>query len=189
MAKKALKVVVPSDPIKLDLGCGKRKQEGFIGVDRRKFDGVDIVHDLLNPWPWKDDSVAEIHMSHTLEHFTGEQRVFIFNEMCRVLQKGAKATIITPLWSSNRAYGDFTHQWPPVSEMLYFYLAKKWRDDNAPDNDIQWNPKGYSCDFDATWGYSGIHQTWANRTDEVKMFALSFYKEAAGDLQATLVKR
>lgn len=189
MAKKALKVIVPSEPIKLNLGCGKTKMDGFIGVDRRKFDGVDIVHDLLTPWPWKDGSVAEIHMSHALEHFGGEDRVFIFNEMGRVLQKGGKATIITPLWSSNRAYGDFTHQWPPVSEMLYFYVNKAWRDANAPDNDIQWNPDGYSCDFEATWGYAGIHASFAHRSDEAKMFALSFYKEAAGDLQATLVKR
>jgi hypothetical protein len=27
-------------PIKLDLGCGAAKRPGFIGVHRRKFDGV-----------------------------------------------------------------------------------------------------------------------------------------------------
>lgn len=188
MARK-LKAVQVVEPIKLDLGCGKNKQAGFIGVDRRKFDGIDIVHDLLTPWPWGADTVGEIWMSHCLEHFDGEQRVFIFNEMYRVMQPDAKATIITPLWSSNRAYGDFTHQWPPVSEMLYFYLNKKWRDENAPDNDIEWNQKGYKCNFDATWGYAGIHASFASRNDESKMFALSFYKEAAADLQATLIKK
>ena len=188
MAKAKLKAVVVSEPIKLDLGCGKNKQAGFIGVDRNKYPNVDVVHDLLKPWPWKNDTVAEIHMSHALEHFGGRYRVFIFNEMYRVMQMGAKATIITPMWSSNRAYGDFTHAWPPVSEMLYYYLSKKWRADNAPDNDIEWNKDGYNCDFQATWGYGGIHGEFANRNDVSKMFALSFYKEAAADLLCTLVK-
>ena len=189
MAKKVLKVVEATEPLKLDLACGKNKKEGFYGVDRNKYDNVDLVADLLKPWPWKDGTVAEIYMSHVLEHFSGKQRPFIFNEMYRVMQMGAKATIITPLWSSNRAYGDFTHEWPPVSEMLYYYLSKKWRDDNAPDNDIQWNKEGYNCDFEATWGYGGIHGEFANRNDVTKMFALSFYKEAASDLLATLVKK
>ena len=189
MAKRALKVVVPSEPTRLDLGCGKNKREGFIGVDRNKYLGVDVVTDLLKPWPWKDGTVAEINMSHALEHFGGKDRVYIFNEMYRVMQMGAKATIITPLWSSNRAYGDFTHAWPPVSEMLYYYVSKQWRKDNAPDNDIEWNKDGYSCDFQATWGYGGIHAEFANRNDAAKMFALSFYKEAGSDLIATLVKQ
>src|ERR1700753_2863067 len=114
-------------PVRLDLGCCKNRREGFLGVDQRNFEGVDFVTDLNHIWPWEDDSVEEIHMSHCVEHFSGEQRAHIFNEMYRVMQVGAKATIITPSCYSNRAYGDFTHQWPPVSEMLYFYLKKDWR--------------------------------------------------------------
>src|SRR5580698_1511238 len=95
VAKRALKAVVVPEDIKLDLGCGSRKQAGFVGVDRRKMEGVDIVHDLLKtPWPWKDGSIAEIHMSHTMEHFTGRERVKIVNEMYRVMRVGAKATVI-----------------------------------------------------------------------------------------------
>ena len=174
--------------LKLDLCCGIHKKEGFLGVDRRKFPGVDVITDLRTPWPWSDGSAQEIHMSHALEHFSGVQRVHIFNEMYRVLVPQGKATIITPHWSSNRAYCDFTHLWPPVSEMLYFYVSKKWRQDNAPDNDIEWNPRGYSCDFDATWGY-GVRPDLLVRNQEYQMFALSNYKEAATDMIATLVAR
>src|SRR5713226_6238945 len=174
--------------LKLDLGAGKHKKEGFLGVDRRAFEGVDVVTDLTTVWPWADDSVEEIHMSHVLEHFTGPQRVHLFNEMYRVLIKGGKTTLITPHWCSNRAYGDFTHQWPPVSEMLYFYLSKTWRHDNAPDNDIEWNPEGYNCDFEATWGYS-IHQEFATKSQDRVGFATQFYKEACQDLIATLTKK
>ncbi len=125
-------------------------------------------------------------MSHALEHFSGTERVHIFNEMYRVLISGGKATILTPHWASNRAYGDFTHQWPPVSEMLYFYVSKDWRATNAPDNDIEWNSQGYSCDFAATWAY-GLRADLLTRNQEYQLFAISNYKEAAQDLHATLV--
>jgi len=189
MAKKAnLKVIIPSEPIKLDLGCGPRKQEGFIGVDRIKFEGVDVVTDLNAKWPWKDETVGEIYMSHTMEHFTGVQRVHIVNEMYRVMQKGAKAQVITPYWASNRAYGDYTHQWPPVAEMWFYYLSKAWRADNAPHNDVKYDPKGYSCDFECTWGYS-IHPEFQTKNQERQTFAIQFYKDAAHDIIATLVKK
>lgn len=183
-----MNAVVETVPLlKLDLGCGNNPREGFTGVDRRKFPKVDIVADLLDPWPWADGSVQEINMSHFLEHFTGTQRVHIFNEMYRVLTLGGKATIRTPYWASNRAYGDFTHQWPPVCEMLYYYLEKKWRMANAPDNDIEFNPDGYKCDFDWSYYYD-MHPNIAARNQEAQVFALSFYKEAAQDQVATVTK-
>ena len=189
MAKRALKAVEVDPEIKLDLGCGTRKREGFLGVDRRKFDGVDVVHDMLKtPWPWKDNSVAEINMSQVMEHFTGLERVKIVNEMYRVLRVGGKATVVTPYWASNRAFGDFTHKWPPVSEMWYYYLSKPWRADNAPDNDIQWNPDGYNCDFECSWGYS-VHPTFVPKNQEAQQFAMQFYKEAVQDMTCTMVKR
>src|SRR3989304_3239050 len=68
------------------------------------------------PWPWANDSVSEVHCSHTLEHFERRERVHVMNELYRVLIPGGKATIIVPHWASNRSYGDMTHCWPPVSE-------------------------------------------------------------------------
>lgn len=177
---------VPDAPVRLDLGCGINKKEGFTGVDRRKFTGVDIVHDLLvKPWPWKESSVTEVHMSHMLEHFGGKERVQIMNELYRILIPGGVATVITPHWASNRAYGDFTHQWPPVSEMFFYYLSKSWRKDNAPDNDAEWNPEGYTCDFEATWGY-GMRQDLMVRNQEYQQFAMQNYKEVVLDTHATL---
>ena len=168
--------------MKLDLGAGINKKEGFIGVDSRGFPGVDVVADLTKPWPWADETVDEVHCSHMIEHLTAEQRIFFVNELYRVMKKGAKATIVTPHWSSTRAYGDLTHQWPPVCEMWYYYLNKDWRAVNAPHND------GYICDFDATWGY-GLHESLLARNPEFQQFAINFYKEAAQDLHATLIKR
>jgi hypothetical protein len=110
------------------------------------------------------------------------------NELYRILIPGGKATIITPHWASNRAYGDFTHAWPPVAEMFYYYVSKEWRASNAPHNDISVNPDGYNCDFQATWGY-GLHPEIIPKNQIYQTFALTFYREAAQDLHCTLICR
>jgi hypothetical protein len=185
---EALQAIATDQLLKLDLGCGKTKKAGFLGVDRRPYEGVDVVADLLEPWPWGDGTVGEIHASHVIEHFTGLQRVHIMNEMYRVLAKGGTAFIATPYWCSNRAYGDFTHQWPPVSEMWFYYLRREWRLANAPDTDISINPEGFSCDFECpTYSY-GVHPQILSRHGEAQQWALTFYKEAAQDLMATVTK-
>jgi hypothetical protein len=168
-------------PLKLDLGCGPNKREGFTGVDAIKFPNVDLVHDLRKVWPWKDNTVDEVHCSHFLEHLTGTERIHFYNELYRVMKSEAKAQIIVPHWSSGRAYGDLTHQWPPVVEFSFYYLDKGWRSVNAPHC-------GLECDFLATWGYS-ITPQWQAKNQETQMFGVNHYREVAQDLIATLVKR
>ena len=175
--------------MKLDLGCGKNKKEGFEGVDSIAFEGVDHVVDLRSfPWPWEDGSVEEVHASHFIEHLPARERIAFVNEIHRILAPGGKATLIAPHWASCRAYGDMTHCWPPVSEFWFYYLSKAWREANAPHDDVAHNPEGYSCDFEATWGY-GINPSIQTRNQEFQQFALANYKEAITDLYATLVKK
>ena len=186
MSKKAtapLKIAPASpSPLKIDLGCGPNKREGFIGVDEIAFQGVDIVTDLRKPWPWRDESVDEANASHFVEHLEPNERIHFVNELWRVLKKGGKCQIITPHWNSARAFGDMTHKWPPVAEFWYFYLNAEWRKNNAPHN------SEYKCDFDATWGY-GVRPDLSFKSPEAQQFALANYKEAAQDLVATVLKR
>lgn len=181
--------IVKTPTLKLDFGCGPNKREGFEGVDAIAFVGVDHVVDLRKaPWPFADGSVAEAHASHFLEHLTATERVTFCNELFRVLAIGAKATIIVPHWASCRAYGDPTHQWPPVSEFWFYYLLQSWRDQNAPHTDVK-NVKGmFACDFDASWGYQ-LNPALTVRNEEFRQFATQNYKEAISDMCATLIKR
>lgn len=167
--------------MKVDLGCGIHKREGFWGVDARQFDGVDQIVDLRKKWPWKDGELEEAHASHFVEHLKPKERIHFVNELYRVLQKGAKCTIISPHWDSCRAYGDLTHEWPPVSEFWYYYLSKEWRQINVPHSD------DYTCDFQAVWGYS-MRQDLQVRSQEFQTFAFANYKESAQDIIATLTK-
>ncbi len=174
--------------MKLDIGCGTHKQDGFIGVDSIAFPGVDVVADLKERWPFDDGSVDEVFASHVIEHFTGTERVHVLNEMYRVMKPGAKATIIVPHWASCRAYGDPTHCWPPVSEFWFFYLSKEWRATQAPHTDKAHNPAGFDCDFEASWGYNP-HQSLLTRNQDFVQFAFQNYKEAVQDIHATLTRR
>lgn len=180
MGKRKLQAVKAIPVLKLDLGCGPHPRDGFTGVDVRDF-GQPVTHDLRKPWPWKDGTVMEVHCSHFLEHLTGLERVHFVNELYRVLIPGGSCQIIVPHWASCRAYGDYTHQWPPVSEFWFYYLSTEWRTQNAPHND------GYTCNFAATWGYS-LHPLIIPRSQEFQQHALQFSKEAAQDIIATLVK-
>lgn len=179
--------------LRIDLGCGRKKKPGFVGVDSRSFDGlVDVVHDLTTKWPFEDGTVTEAHCSHFIEHLNGPERIHFVNELYRVLKPGVRnaagqpvegfATIITPHWASNRAYGDLSHQWPPVAEMWFFYLSSDWRSKHAPHNDF------YTCDFEASWSYVR-HPALKSWKEEDQQYAVQFFKDAAHDLVCSLVKK
>jgi len=173
-----------SEKIKLDLGCGTKKKEGYVGVDVRAFDGVDVVCNLgSEPWPWADGTIDEMHCSHMVEHLKPFERVHFVNEAFRCLKSGGKLTIATPHWSSSRAYGDLSHEWPPVAEAWFFHLNAAWRKESAPHNDA------YTCDFaqPPTWGYS-TNPGIIGRNGEWWQFATTHYKEAIADMIATVTK-
>lgn len=179
--------------IKLDIGCGTKKLEGFVGLDRTSFPGVDVIHDITKtPWPFENESVSEANCSHVLEHLDhnrqNPERARFMNELYRVLIPGGTARIITPHWCNNRAYGDFTHADKPVSEFFYYYLDRKWRKAEAPDNDIEWNPDGYNCNFNFMAFYI-MNPALLSKNQDFQQFAVTNYKDACMDMVATLTKQ
>lgn len=172
-------------PLRLDLGCGRRPKEGFVGVDSLDF-GQEYVLDLrVTPWPWQNDTVDQVRSSHFVEHLTGSERISFFNELYRVMKPGAEAEIITPNWSHASAYGDPTHQWPPMSPWYAFYLNKAWRDKESPH-------VGYACDFDnritVSWDKE-FNDSFNSKSLEERQLALQHYVNACRELIVVLTKR
>lgn len=96
--------------LRLNLGCGLRRFDGFINVDR--FGEPDLQHDLeVFPWPWPDDSVVEVAMLHVLEHLGQDPNVFlgIMKELYRVCRDEATIRIAVPHHRHDFFYGDPTH--------------------------------------------------------------------------------
>lgn len=96
----------------LNIGCGKTKIPGSIGVDVVKIEGfVNVVHDLnKTPYPFKPNSIDEIHFYHVLEHLN--DHVLILEEMHRILKPGGKIYLRVPHFSSLAAFTDITHVRP-----------------------------------------------------------------------------
>lgn len=169
--------------VKLDIGCGQNKKEGFIGWDISPNSDADLVIDVRNtPWPLEDQSIDEVHSSHFLEHLTGPERMVFMNELYRVMKEDAKATIITPFYSSSRAVQDPTHVFPPVCEASYLYFNKKWREDNKLDH------YPITADFDFTFGYA-VDGDVGVRSTEYQQFAVKHYINSVLDLQVVLTRR
>ena len=71
----------------IDLGCGRRKKPGAIGLDIARVPGVDVIADVTRPLPLKDSSVDEVYASHLLEHV--DDLLAFMGEVWRVCRPGA----------------------------------------------------------------------------------------------------
>ena len=59
-------------PIKLHLGCGHQKLQGYLNVDGEfmNYDKEIIIHDISQPFPIPNNCVDEILTVHVIEHFS-----------------------------------------------------------------------------------------------------------------------
>lgn len=111
--------------IRLDIGCGSNKQPGFVGMDYRKVDGVDIVQDL-EKFPWKDlpdESVLVAIASHVVEHINPAKGTFIrfMDEVWRILKPDGEFAIVTPYAGSHGYFQDPSHV-NPCNETTWSYF-------------------------------------------------------------------
>jgi hypothetical protein len=110
--------------MKLNLGCGFNKYEGYVNVDSAPACAPDIVWDLEEtPWPWEDDSVEEILMEHVLEHLgeTSRDYLRIWQEMYRVGKNGCAIKIVVPHWNHDNFHNDPTHKRPVTPEGIELF--------------------------------------------------------------------
>ncbi len=93
----------------LDLGCGRNKQPGAVGVDRNPGSQADLLCDLNHvPYPFQPDSFDEIHLHHVIEHL--QDVVAVVGEIWRIARHDARVHIGTPHFSSVHAYTDPGHR-------------------------------------------------------------------------------
>jgi SAM-dependent methyltransferase len=95
--------------VNIDLGCGQKKREGYIGVDALALPGVDIVHDLdVFPYPFEEGSAANVWMDNILEHVKDPLKVM--EEGHRISADGATVVVSVPYFRSCYATIDPTHR-------------------------------------------------------------------------------
>lgn len=124
--------------IRLDVGCGSNKQSGWVGMDIRSCNGVDIIHDVQDfPWPIPNSSCFQILLSHLWEHIEPKYRIQLMNELWRIVTAGGQLMLSAPHADSVGASQDPTHYMcPNENTFLYFdttnglyqiYKPKPWK--------------------------------------------------------------
>lgn len=95
--------------VRIELGCGPNKKEGFIGIDFLQLPGVDHVANLEEGLSFlADESIDEITSSHVLEHI--ENFEFLMREIHRVLKHDGTHSVVVPYFSNPWYYSDHTHK-------------------------------------------------------------------------------
>jgi len=133
--------------VKLNLGCGQNKLDGFINVD--KFGSPDLKFDLEQfPWPWHDNTVDEIRLIHVLEHLGKDVEIYfnIFKELYRICKNGTLISIAVPHFRHDFFFNDPTHVRVITPDGLD--LFSKSFNNFCAENNLSNSPLGLYLDID-----------------------------------------
>ncbi len=135
--------------MKLNLGCGNARLDGWINVDREAVLKPDQVWNLERlPWPWPESSADEIMLKHVLEHLGQQTDMFlgIVRELWRVCRNDARITVEVPHPRHDGFLSDPTHVRPILPSMLALFdqsLNRRWVEEGVPNT-----PLGLICGVD-----------------------------------------
>src|SRR4030042_1805474 len=109
--------------IKLNLGCGFEKKEGFINVD---LVDADVIADLNNSWDFiESGSVDYVLASNIFEHLT--DKIKTMNELYKILKPGGQAEIYVPSTDGRGAFQDPSHvSFWNINSFEYFSSSKNY---------------------------------------------------------------
>lgn len=111
-------------PIKLELGSGGKRRDGFFGVDILEIDGVDAVADLNNSLSLFPDNCCDgLYSNHALEHV--ENFMLLMGEIHRIVRPGGKIEIIVPHFSNVYGFSDPTHVRFFGLYTMYYFVRKE----------------------------------------------------------------
>lgn len=86
--------------MRLHLGCGKRRWQGWVNIDAQDADVCCDIRSL----PYEDDSADEIAAIHVFEHFYLKEAPKVLQEWHRVLKPGGWLVLELPCLDSMLNY-------------------------------------------------------------------------------------
>ena len=110
--------------LKINLGSGYKRYEGFVNVDGDKNCYPDYLVNLeKDNLPFEDNSVSEVKAHHILEHI-GEGYFHLLQEIYRVCENGAIIDIEVPHPLHETFMNDPTHKRPIMVEGMRLFSKK-----------------------------------------------------------------
>lgn len=93
--------------LKLNMGSGDQKMEGYKSVDISDKCGADYVYDITKlPYPKEWEGVEEIRMDNIIEHLHPSDVIAVINECHRIMKPGGKLWIRVPFVNVKRFTGE-----------------------------------------------------------------------------------
>jgi ubiquinone/menaquinone biosynthesis C-methylase UbiE len=86
--------------IKLHLGCGEKRIEGYINIDCRPLPTVDSVQNVKLLRSYKHNTVDVLYASHVLEHFGRWEYEHILQRWFDIIKPGGLLRLSVPDFSS-----------------------------------------------------------------------------------------
>jgi predicted SAM-dependent methyltransferase len=158
--------------MRLNLGCGDARMDGYLNVDKEAGCKPDKILDLeVFPWDFKDNSVDQIILCHILEHLgqTSQTYLLIMRELYRICKAGAKIDIKVPHPRHDDFITDPTHVRPILPGQFYMYSKKQnkeWREQGVANTPLA---DYLDIDFeveDVTWV---LDNRWLQRLQDGKI--------------------
>jgi predicted SAM-dependent methyltransferase len=126
------------EQVKLHIGCGNRKLQGFINIDIEKTEATDMTLDVREKLPFLKDSVDFVYSEHFLEHLSRGEAINFLKEIYRVLKPNGVLRISTPdlealvngyykdNWDNLDWIESFGYEWIPTRGMMLNIALRDW---------------------------------------------------------------
>ena len=99
-----------TSPRILDVGCGRNKQPGAIGIDRNRDTDADVICDIdCGRLPFRDDVFDEVRLIHVIEHVADV--IATVDDVHHISRAGGRIVIETPHYTDFSSFCDPTHRW------------------------------------------------------------------------------
>lgn len=96
--------------MKINIGCGTTKTDGYYTCDHTDIYNADYVFDLeKDVFPFEDNSIEEVVAHHILEHL-GDGYFHCMKELYRVCKNGAIIDIVVPHFRNQNQWHNPTHK-------------------------------------------------------------------------------